>query len=337
MRSLVFAVTALFFSCCTFSQVGGNSTYQFLTLVGSPRQAALGGNNITNFDYDVNQAILNPATINPEMHNQLSLNFGRFYGDISHGSASYSRTLKNERNFHVGVTYLNYGTMDGYDDQGRETGTFTGNDVAVSVGYGHHFTGTNFHVGTNIRLISSVLESYNSFGVSADIAGMYVDKESGWNVALVFRNIGTQLFTYNEVREPLPFETVFGVSKLLENVPVRWHFTLDQLQKWNVSFSNPNRASTDLDGTVTEESVGFFNNALRHVTLGIEVFPERKFNLRLAYNFRRGEEMRIIEQRHFSGLSAGFGFVYRRFRFDYSYARYTLAANTSLFGVSVKL
>ena len=57
-----------------FAQLGGNSTYQFLNLISSPRQAALGGKIITNVDYDVTQGLYNPATINLEMDNQLALN-----------------------------------------------------------------------------------------------------------------------------------------------------------------------------------------------------------------------------------------------------------------------
>ena len=49
-----------------FAQLGGNATYQFLNLMSSPRQAALGGKVITNVDYDVTQALYNPATINVE-------------------------------------------------------------------------------------------------------------------------------------------------------------------------------------------------------------------------------------------------------------------------------
>jgi hypothetical protein len=57
----------------------------------------------------------------------------------------------------------------------------------------------------------------------------------------------------------------------------------------------------------------------------------------VGYNFRKGEELRIVDQRHFSGFTAGAGFKYNRFKFDYSYARQTVAANTSMFGVSIDL
>ena len=58
-----------------FSQLAGESTYQFLNISTSPRQLALGGKTITNYDYDVSQAIYNPSVINSEMDNNFSLNF----------------------------------------------------------------------------------------------------------------------------------------------------------------------------------------------------------------------------------------------------------------------
>jgi hypothetical protein len=43
----------------------------------------------------------------------------------------------------------------------------------------------------------------------------------------------------------------------------------------------------------------------------------------------------IQNQRNFSGLSVGFGVRTGRLKFDYSYSKYTLAGNTSLFGLTI--
>ena len=66
-----------------------------------------------------------------------------------------------------------------------------------------------------------------------------------------------------------------------------------------------------------------------------ELFPDKGFNIRVGYNFRRAEELRILEQRNFSGISVGFGLKINNLKFNYSYSRYTLAANTSLFGLTI--
>ncbi|WP_116788811.1 type IX secretion system protein PorQ [Flavobacterium psychrotrophum] len=322
----------------SFGQIGGKYTYQFLNLVTSPRQAALGGKLVTLYDYDVNQAIYNPATINPEMSNQLSANYGSYFGEVTYGTAAYAYTYdRHVQTFHMGVNYVNYGDFEGYDEMGTKTGTFSGSEIALSFGYAYNIPYTDIHIGANAKLISSTLESYNSIGAAVDIGGIYIDEDNDINIGLAVRNIGTQLTTYAGTNEPLPLEVIAGISQEVENVPIRWHVTLENLQQWNIAFSNPNRATEDLEGNVTKEKVSFFNNALRHVILGAELFPGKSFNIRAGYNFRRSAELSITDKRSFSGISAGFSVRFNKLRFDYSYSRYTLAASTSLFGVMINL
>lgn len=333
-----YLLLALLFTSLTFSQIGGKYTYQFLNLVTSPRQAALGGKVITLHDYDVNQAIYNPATINPEMDNHLSANYGNYYGEVAYGTAAYAYTWdRHVQTFHVGVNYIDYGTFEGRDESGLITGDFTGSEMALSLGYAYNVPYTDLYIGANAKLISSTLESYHSFGAAIDIGAIYIDEDNDINYGLVIRNAGMQLSTYAGMREQLPLEILAGISQEMENVPLRWHITLENLQQWNIAFSNPNRAEQGIDGGSTEEKVSFFNNALRHVILGAEFLPGKSFNLRVGYNFRRGEELRIEDKRSFSGISAGVGIRFGKLRFDYSYSRYTLAANTSLFGLMINL
>jgi hypothetical protein len=327
-----------FLSTTVYSQIGGKYVYQFLNLAQSARQAALGGKTVTVVDYDVNQAFYNPATINEKMSNRLSTNFGNYYGEVTYGTAAYAYTYdKHLQTFHAGVSYINYGSFDGRDELGNPTSDFTGSEAALSLGYAYNLPWTDMYMGVNAKLISSTLESYNSWGAAVDLGLLYVDTQNDINYGLAVRNLGAQITPYADTREKLPLSIDAGISQLLENVPIRWHMTFENLQQWNIGFSNPNRAQGSLDGSSQEEKVSFFNNALRHLILGAELFPEKGFNIRLGYNFRRGEELRIIEQRHFSGISVGFGLRIGKIKFDYSYSRYTLAANTSLFGLMVDL
>lgn len=324
-------------SLSAFSQVGGDYSYQFLNLPTSPIQASLGGKNITIRDNNVNQSFSNPASINKEMDRQLALNFSKYYGAITYGSAAYVKSFDNEKNVFFGVNYVNYGDIEGYDEFGNETGTFSGNEIAVNVGYSYHISQTNWHFGANTKFIGSYLETYSSMGVALDLGVLNVNEENNLTFAFAIRNLGAQISTYADIREKMPLDIMVAVSKKLENVPVRWHIGLDNLQKWDLSFSNPNRSETDLEGNTQDEKIRFLNNALRHVILGVELFPDRKFNVRLGYNFRKGEELRILEQRHFSGITAGFGFRVKKIRFEYAYSRQTTAANTSLFGLTIDL
>lgn len=337
LRNLLFLFLFLL-SATGFGQIGGKSVYQFLNLAQSPRQAALGGKTVTVVDYDVNQAFYNPATINAEMHNRLSVNYGSYFGEVSYGTAAYAYTYdRHLQTFNVGVSYVNYGTFEGRDELGNLTSDFTGSEAALSLGYAYNLPWTDMFVGVNAKLISSTLESYNSWGAAVDLGFLYVDYDNDINYGLSVRNLGFQIKPYEDTNEKLPLAIDAGISQLMENVPIRWHMTFENLQQWNIAFSNPNRAEGSLDGGSKEEKVSFFNNALRHVILGAELFPEKGFNIRLGYNFRRSEELRILEQRHFSGISVGFGIRFGKIKFDYSYSRYTVAANTSLFGLMIDL
>ncbi|MBT0608765.1 type IX secretion system protein PorQ [Aequorivita echinoideorum] len=328
----------LIVSTVVTAQIGGRSTYQFLNLINNPRMAALGGKVVTNYDYDPTQAIFNPASINPEMDNQLSLNYTNYIGDINYGTAAYAYLWdRRTQVIHAGITYVNYGQFDGYDEAGNPTSNFSGGDVAVSVGHARNIPFTDFHVGGNLKFISSKLEQYSSFGVAVDIAIMYVYEDWDLNITGVARNLGTQLTPYDIELEPLPFELIFGISQTVKNIPIRWHFTLENMQRWNIAYSNPNREETNLEGETTEENINFIDNAFRHMIVGVELFPESGFNIHLGYNLRRGEELRIEERRAFAGLSAGFAIKLNKLRLSYSYAKFSTAAASSYFGLNIDL
>ena len=331
----------LLFSIITtsvLSQIGGRSTYQFLNLVTSPRQAALGGKTVSNYDYDPTQALFNPASINPEMDNQLSLNYFNHIGDIKYGSASYAYLWdRRTQVIHGGITYINYGKFDGYDENGNATNSFSGGEVALSFGHARNIPYTDFHVGVNVKLISSKLDQYSSFGGALDIGVMYIYEPWDLHITGVARNIGTQFTPYHTEYEKLPFELIFGISQTLENIPIRWHFTLENMQQWKIAFPNSARDIVDLEGNTTSEKINFIDHAFRHMIVGVELFPEGGFNIRLGYNLRRGEELRILERRAFAGLSAGFSIRLNKIRFSYSYVKYSTAASTSNLGLNINL
>ncbi len=337
LKKIIVAFTVLT-SVISYAQLGGEATYQFLNLVSSPRQAALGGKVLTNVDYDVTQGLFNPATINMEMDNQLALNYTSYLGGISYGTASYAYTVdRRTQTFHGGITYINYGSFDGYDEDGNSTGTFTGSETALSLGYALQLGYSDFYFGGNLKLITSKLEQYNSFGAAVDLGLIYIDEVNDFHAALAVRNLGTQITTYAGLQEKLPLEVDFGMSQTLENVPIRWHVTLENLQEWPIARPNPSRVTSDLSGNQTEEKIGFLGQVIRHTIIGAEVFPEGGFNIRLGYNFRRAEELRLVDQRNFSGLSAGFSIKLNKLRFSYTHAKYTSAANSNFFGLQIDL
>ena len=338
MIKTLFSFLLICFCSVLQAQLGGRSTYQFLNLVSSPKQAAMGGKVVTDYSYDPTSALFNPASINAEMDNQLALNYVNYLADVNYGSASYAYLYdRRTQVIHAGVTYINYGNFEGYDEQGNATADFSGGEAALSLGYAYNIPYTDFYVGANAKLISSKLEQYSSLGGAVDLGFMYFNEDLNLRIGGVIRNLGTQFTAYDAVYEKLPLEIDLGISQQPAHIPLRWHFTLENLQNWNLAFENPNRATVDLDGNTIPEKINFFDEALRHMIIGAELFPESGFNIRLGYNLRRAEELRIQKQRSFAGLSAGFSVKFNKLRLSYSYARYNSAASSSFFGLHIDL
>jgi len=332
-----FCLLFLVLNTFCYSQTGGEAAFLILNSNTSARQNALGGKVLTLVD-NINQPTYNPATISRDLDRRFAVNYNSFIGGISMGSASYAHYFdKTCKTFHANISYINYGTLIEADIDGNETGTFNASDLVFSVGYATQITNTDFHVGANIKYINSSIAGYSASGISIDLGVIYYNNQKPYVATLVVRNIGTQLTTYTGTSEKFPFEIALGGSYKLENMPLRWYTTLDNLQKWNVAVANPSNATTDLDGTVTEEEISFFDNAFRHLVIGAELFPESALNLRLGYNVRRGQELRVQNIRTFSGMSLGFGLKLNKFKLNYAYSRYHLASNTHTFSLEIDL
>tara|TARA_R110001632_G_scaffold165183_3_gene283720 strand:- start:2294 stop:3316 length:1023 start_codon:yes stop_codon:yes gene_type:complete len=337
MNKVSFWIFFFFFSTSTFSQVGGETVFQFLNLSSSSRQIALGGEVLTLMD-DVNQPIWNPSVINPELDRQLSINYASYLAGISIGSASYAHVISRRfGTIHGSINYLNYGTLIEADENGNETGTFKASDIAVTVGYAFNLPWTNVYMGFNGKLINSTISNFTSNGIAGDIAVLYYSPYKPYSFTIVARNMGTQIQSFDGTNEKLPFKVAIGGSYKLKYVPLKWHVTLDNLQQWNLAVPNPSNQTSDLEGNVTEEKISFFTNAIRHIVVGAELFPESAINLRAGYNFRRASELKLQNARSFSGISFGIGIKMNKFRFNYAFSKYHSASSSSTFSLQFDL
>jgi hypothetical protein len=262
------------------------------------------------------------------------LNYQPYFAGINRGTAATVIGLKEGRSILIDTRFVHYGTFDETNAFGEITGEFSGNEVAVGVAYAHHFPSKNIFVGARLNFISSTLAEYNSTGFTTDFGMFHSSPSSNYRFGLVARNIGSQFSTYDSVKESLPFSLSFGVSNALEYLPLRWHLSIDHLQNWNLAYNNPNQQQTDFEGELVGGDLNFFDEFVRHLVFGAELFPERVFSIHIGYNFLRSAELSISEVRSFSGLSFGFGINLRKFRFNYSHARFSAAGNTNFLGLT---
>jgi len=330
---ILFLITSAF----GFSQVGGERVFNFLNVSTSARQSALGGETLTLIN-DINQPLWNPSLINPEIDNQASLSYVDFLADINYGSLSVAHLFNRRLGaLHAGITYVNYGQFIAANEDGTETGTFKARDLAFQVGYAYTLPWDGFFLGANVKFISSAIENFTSSGIATDIGLTYYNEFKPYMFTAVIRNVGYQINAFDEIKEKLPLEIAVGASCKLENVPLQWHLTINNLQQWDISAENPSDSQQTIGGETTNEKITFVGNAFRHVVVGAEFFPDKGFNLRLGYNFRRGRELRLTESRTFAGITAGFGLKMGRFKFNYAFSKFHPESNTNTFSLNIDL
>lgn len=336
MRKLIFLVIfSVGFSLASLSQIGGESTYEFLNLTNSARMAALGGNQVAlNDSTDLNVSYNNPSLLRSDMKNMLVVNYVDYFAGVNYGYASYSFGTPLPGNFAAGVHYINYGKFIEALPNGQKTGaTFSAAEYALNLIWSHEYGRLTY--GINLKPILSTFESYQSFGLAADVGVSLFSKNRNTVTSLVAKNIGSQISTYYDGadRESIPFDLQFGISKKLQHAPIRLAGTLQHLQKWDLS--KPEEEPDGLTTVLKEENLG--QKLMRHVVLGIELLPSPNFTIRAGYNHQVRKELSLDEKMSTVGFSWGFGFRISRFHLNYGSARYHLAGSSNLISVALNL
>ena len=344
MRYFLYSLLFVFILSSAQAQVGGDNTYEFLQLNSSARISALGGNQIAVKDNDPFLAIDNPSLLNKEMSNKLALTYQSYLADISYGFVSFTQHYDSVGTFSAGLKYIDYGSFDETDIAGNQIGTFTAGEYAFVLGYGRDLD-SNFSVGANVKTIYSALYDYTSLGFAADLGLTYYNQDRELTIAVVAKNIGTQVQTYtDDSDEALPYELQVGISKRLPKVPIRFSLIGQQLQQWDLTYTNPaqeiRQESILGDDSDTEEDKnenGFFENLGRHLIFNTEFLISDNFNVRFGYNYLRRTELRIDEKLGTVGISWGFGMRISKFHISYGRSAYHQAGATNTFSVSTRL
>ena len=342
-----FYTTILFLFSLSLSgntQVGGKHIYKFIDLPVSPRNTALSNSLIATLDQDNNSAWINPALINPQMAGRVSFNYNFHLAQIKSGFLTYADSIKSIKTLIVyGLNFIQYGDFLAADAMGNINGEFKASEYAFQIGASRSFF-PNVTFGTNLKVINSRLESYNSFGLSLDL-GVYYDKPdklTSWG--FVVRNMGIQFAQYSEgPKEKLPFDIQLGFSKSFKHLPFRLYTTFHHLHRWNLLFDIPD---SDVDNTIIglEETPPSrinmtIDNIFRHFIFGGEFFLGKNDNLalRFGYNHQRKKELSVSPFRSLAGFSGGFGFKVKEIQIDFGFGVFHLAGSNTHLGISTSL
>ena len=335
-------------STLSFAQIGGTKTFSFLDLPIPARSNALGGATIAIWDKDVNLGYSNPALLNPSCSKQLGFNYTNFVADLNYGNFMYAHQLKKYGTFAAGLQYFNYGKFDGRSEYDIELGNFNAADYSLNLSFAKTVNkDSTLSIGVALKTLYSHYDIYSSYGSAVDVGLTYHDKKN-LVISLLAKNYGKQWKTFSKNGQPeaLPQNVVIGISKKVAKAPFRIILQYDQLLKWDLTYVNPQTATSDIDPFTNKPIVKtkkqIRNDKVktgldkfgRHLILGTEVLIGKNIIIRVAYNFRRGKEMALPDVKKVNGLSLGFGFKVYKFHLDYAYSKYALTGNAHTIGIT---
>lgn len=338
MRSII--VLFIFISTSLKAQLGGLTPYGFLNNYSNARIAALGGSAIATHDNDASLVINNPSLLTAGMDKQLSLNYQNYLANIGTGYFGYAFNTKSAGPLMLGVQYINYGSFDKKDIDNTNLGTFAANDFAIHLSTSRMIK--KWNIGATAKFVYSVIESYNSTGMAADIAASYKSEDSLSVFTAVINNLGYEISTYTGAeRQQYPMNFQIGYSKKFAHNPLRISIIAHDLQKiGGLLYQNSTKNNRNIDlstGLPIEEDFTSINYLMSHLIINTELVFGQGFQLRFGYNDLRRRELALPDTRSWAGFSWGFGLKVRKFRFSYGSSSFYSTNATNHFSIITNL
>ena len=312
-KKLFIGIISFILSTPAIGQFGGKKSYQFLSLPASARLAAMGGVNTSLADYDINFLFSNPALISDSLSGVASAGYTFYLADIGQSVFAYTHKFKRVGAISFGVQHLGYGTISGYDDTGREIGSFTSAETALVISKSHQIS--NFRMGTSVKFISSSIAGFRSNAVVLDVGGLFIHPEKNLTVGLVIKNFGFVISEYSSTSATqIPFDVQAGITFKPEHMPVRGSITAYNLTSLGKGYDNP----TD-DGD-NKASIG---KIMQHFAFGAEVLIHKNVNILLGYNVLMQQELKT-QNTTGGGFTVGASLKIKAFDLSISRSSYSI-------------
>ena len=323
IRVLVLSVTLLVFGRWAEAQT---RSFASLEQPSFAMMGGLGGVNASLYADGQPFYIYNPSLLSAANDRILMAGYGFLPGGAGLTNVNFAYDFKGAGTFGASMQYLSYGSIQGYDNTGMPTTTFTPNDYTVQVT--HAQQANNFRIGASLKFSNTSINGFNGNALMFDIGGLFVHPEKDFTVGAVIRNLGavTSEFTPTS-RTSLPFDVQVGTSFKPEHMPFRFSITLYKLYEWNL---------------MTEgEEINSFNsvvdNAFRHVNIGAELILNKNIGILFGYNHLRRKELKPDNGGGLSGISLGLDLNIKAFEFVYALGGYHPAGNNHSISLSANL
>ncbi len=312
------------------AQIGGQRTMQFLDLATNARLAGLGGINVSApAPNDPQAGLSNPALLDTAMAGKLAFSYVNFVADLAQNSLQYGFRAGRLGTLSAGLTYLNYGSFEGFDEAGNTTGSFSAHDYALSLTAARHQG--PFTLGATLRLAAAAVAANKSSAIAADFGARFQHPTHQLSVGLVVRTVGVQLRPFDGAdREPLPFDVQLGVTYKPEHMPVRFSATAHHLYQADVVYLDPSaKGKLDENNNEIKPKKSLGDKIGRHFVGSAEVILSKNLHLRAGYNYLRRRELRLENVSGGAGFSFGVMVRVSAFQLEFTRAIYSPAGGGS--------
>lgn len=320
---------------------GGQEAFSFLKLSQSPHISALGGYTPSALDDDVSFTSQNPALLNPAYHNQLAVSYNSFFAGIHIANMQYAYHLASiKTDVAIGVQYLNYGDFQHTDIYGNILGDIKAADFSLQLAASRKYL-KHWRYGAQLKVAGSNLGGSKASAALADVGIQYLDTTHKLSIGLVAKNMGFMIEKYNSQNkaEPLPFDLQLGITKQLNNVPLRLSMVAHHLYQWDIRYNNPADINNNIFGTTDtlKEGKHFADKLFRHFNFGAEFIIAKRITISGSYSHLRRSELGYGESKGAAGFSFGAGIYLNKFHVRYARSNFATAGAYNEFGLSIYL
>ncbi|MDE7412271.1 MAG: type IX secretion system protein PorQ [Muribaculaceae bacterium] len=323
--------------CCLFSSYlaaqNSSSAYDFLDISTSTHAYALGSKNVAIVDPDVTLVDQNPALLGPEVDNQIAFNYMHYMGSGNFAGLRYGMGAGERGAWALGIRYLNYGSIQGYEPDGTMTGKFSPADMVVEGTYSHDFN-DRLRGGINLKMVYSTYEQYTAFAMAVDLGINYYNEEKDLSLSAVISNAGGQLKRFDREYARLPFDIRLGYMQSLGASPFQLSINATHLTKWRLPYYAHDKNEPD-KGEVLKSS--FLSNLFRHLIFGLQYSPSEKFYIGIGYDYKMRTDMATYNRNFLSGFTVGAGLRVKSFGVGISYAMPHKSASSLMLNLSCSI
>lgn len=227
----------------------------------------------------------NPSGLGGLRNTELALHHNSWLAGIIQETAVLALPMGGLGNFAASLSYVNYGNLPGYDDNGFQVSDYSANRYGGGIGWGKEVA-KDIYAGASLKGALQSIAGSSTSDLSLALGALWVPRQD-LRLGLAYSNLGTQVAGYSQAAD------------------------LRGGASYSMPLSYSNRLLLALSGS-------FENRGVSRVQIGAEDMIHSFLALRLGYQLSLAETQ--IEG--LSGLTAGLGVKYEGFGLDYAFLPY---------------